>query len=170
MKTTIIGILLFSATVAAQSQPPKALDVPSAAMEAALKAARPDAPLSDLPIRVIDVGGQHVGVAIVRRTKAEVNALVHDKITEIYVVREGSGTMVTGGTLVDRAEISPTSTVIGPSARGSRIEGGATRRVTPGDVIVLPPGTAHMFTSLDGNGTITYLTIRVDPARVLSLK
>jgi mannose-6-phosphate isomerase-like protein (cupin superfamily) len=166
MRTTAIAFLLLGLTATAQS-PPKAVDVTRLAMEAALKGAKPDAPLSDLPMRVVDVGGEHVGVAIVRRTRAEVNALIHDKITEVYVIRDGSGTMVTGGTLVDRTETTA-SDVIGPSSRGSRIEGGTSRRVTPGDVIVLPPGTAHMFTQLDG--TITYVTIRIDPNRVTALK
>lgn len=166
MRATATAFLLFGMTATAQS-PPKAVDVTRVAMEAALKAAKPDAPLTDLQMRVLDVGGQNVGVAIVRRTKAEVNALIHDKITEVYVIREGSGTMATGGTLVDRTATTP-SDVIGPSSRGSRIDGGTSRRVTPGDVIVLPPGTAHMFTELDG--TIAYVTIRFDPSQVMSLK
>jgi mannose-6-phosphate isomerase-like protein (cupin superfamily) len=166
MRAWAIAFLLFGVAATAQT-PPKAVDVTRLAMEAALQAAKPDAPLTDLPMRVVDVGGQNVGVAIVRRTRAEVNALIHDKITEVYVIREGSGTMVTGGTLVDRTATTP-SDVIGPSSRGSRIEGGTSRRVTPGDVIVLPPGTAHMFTQLDG--TVTYLTIRFDPSRVTALK
>ncbi len=165
MLKVMIGVLALGATLAAQAPP--GTQVTGTEMNTALAAADPERPLSDLPIRVVDIGHENLGVAIVRRTKAEVNALRHDKITEVYVVREGSGTMVTGGTLVDPEAITE-SAAIGPGARGSRIEGGASRRVTAGDVVVIPPGTPHMFTALDGN--FVYVTIRVDPSQVLPLK
>jgi mannose-6-phosphate isomerase-like protein (cupin superfamily) len=164
LKTTLV-VMMLSATVAAQA--PAGTQVTAVDMNRALKEADATRPLSDLPMRVLDVGGENVGVAIVRRTRAEVNALRHDKITEIYVVREGSGTMVTGGSLVEPEPITE-SAAIGPGARGSRIDGGTSRRVVAGDVVVIPPGTPHMFTALDG--TIVYVTIRVDPTEVLPLK
>jgi mannose-6-phosphate isomerase-like protein (cupin superfamily) len=161
----MIPVLALGATLAAQA--PSGTQVTGVEMATALKGEDPAKALSDLPIRVLDIGHENLGVAIVRRTKAEVNALRHDKITEVYVVREGSGTMVTGGSLIDPEPIT-TSAAIGPGARGSHIEGGTSRRVAAGDVVVIPPGTPHMFTSLDG--TIVYVTIRVDPTQVLPLK
>lgn len=161
----IVGIVALGATVGAQA--PSGTQVTAAEMKTALEGANPEAALSDMPIRVLDIGSEHLGVAIVRRTRAEVNALRHDKITEVYVVREGSGTVVTGGSLVEPEPIVE-SAAIGPGARGSGIEGGTSRRVVPGDVVVIPPGTPHMFSQLDGN--IVYLTIRVDPTEVLPLK
>ena len=44
-------------------------------------------------------GGHKASVAMLRRTKAETSALIHDHVTEIYQIVEGSGTLVTGGSL-----------------------------------------------------------------------
>lgn len=159
--------LLFGLLVA-QANQSAATDVTSETIAAALKQAKPDAPLSDVPIRVVDAGGHNVGVAIVRRTVAESeSALVHNKITEVYVIQNGAGTLVTGGTIVNPAPIA-TSAVIGPSARGTDIQGGVRRRVKPGDVVIIPPGVPHRFIELEG--PITYLMVRVDPDQVLPLR
>jgi len=36
---------------------------------------------------------------MLRRTKPEVSALIHDDVTETYYILSGSGTLVTGGSL-----------------------------------------------------------------------
>src|SRR5580700_5219225 len=72
-----------------------------------------------------------------------------------------------GGTLVNARETA-SSLTIGPGWSGTGIQGGESRRVAAGDVVFIPAGTPHMFSRLDG--TIRYLTYRVDPARVLGLK
>jgi mannose-6-phosphate isomerase-like protein (cupin superfamily) len=137
-------------------------------MTEALKTApRQDAPLIDRPVRVVDAGGHYLGVAMVQRTSADQNALVHDKIDEIYYVLEGSGTLVTGGALVNAKQTSESPT-IGPGWSGTSIKDGESRRVTVGDVVFIPASVPHMFSQLDG--TIRYLVYRVDPSRVLGLK
>jgi hypothetical protein len=79
--------LIFSCTVGLNAQ---ATYVTPAEMTTAFKTApHQDAPLIDMPVRVIDAGGHYLGVAMVRRTSADQNALVHDKIDEIYYVLEG---------------------------------------------------------------------------------
>ena len=40
------------------------------------------------------------------------------------------------------------------------IEGGESRVMAPGDVVVIPPGLPHRFSKLDG--TITYLVTRIE--------
>ena len=130
-------------------------------------APKPDASLIDRPVRVIDANGHYLGVASVQRISADVNALVHDKIDEIYYVQEGAGTLVTGGSLVNGKQTGP-SVSIGPGWNGTGITGGQSKRVAPGDVIIIPAGTPHMFSQLDG--TIRYLVYRIDPARVIGLK
>jgi len=52
----------------------------------------------------------------------------------------------------------------GPSADGAAIQGGTSRRIKAGDVVIIPAGTPHSFSSVEGS--ITYLVIRVDPDRV----
>jgi mannose-6-phosphate isomerase-like protein (cupin superfamily) len=142
--------------------------VTPAEMMAALKSApNQDAPLNDRPVRVIDAGGHYLGVAMVKRTSADVNALIHEKIDEIYYVLDGGGTMITGGTIVE-GKHSETSATIGPGWSGPSIKGGETKRVSAGDVVFIPAGTAHMFTQLDG--PIRYLVYRVDNSKVIALK
>src|SRR6267154_6577803 len=54
----------------------------------------------DQPIKAADVpGGHKASLAVLRRTKPETSALIHDRVTEIYQIVEGSGTLVTGGSL-----------------------------------------------------------------------
>src|SRR5690242_15021187 len=54
----------------------------------------------DQPVKAADVpGGHKASLALLRRTKAETSALIHNRVTEIYQITEGSGTIVTGGTL-----------------------------------------------------------------------
>ncbi len=71
-------------------------------------------------------------------------AEVHEKDTDILYVLKGSATLVTGGKLVD-GKVTATDEV-----RGTRIEGGETRQLAPGDVIVVPAGTPHWFQAVPG--------------------
>jgi len=122
--------------------------------------------ISDLPIRVADVGGAHVGVFGVFRPKSvKQDAVLHEvATTEVYYMLEGSGTLVTGGTLKDERREPPTTTTV----RGSRIDGGVSRKVVPGDVIIIPGRTPHWWSSLDGD--IRYMIIRSDPQGRMALK
>jgi mannose-6-phosphate isomerase-like protein (cupin superfamily) len=100
-------------------------------------------------------------VVVRRRQAGPNNASVHtaegDKqyVTEVYQILEGSGTYVTGGTMPD------------PNDRTAGIKGGESHDVKPGDFIVIPPGTAHWFSRI--NGQITYLEVRL-PGDALATK
>lgn len=71
-------------------------------------------------------------------------AEVHVKDTDILYVLKGSATLVTGGKLVD-GKVTATDEV-----RGAGIEGGETRQLVPGDVLVVPAGTPHWFKAVPG--------------------
>ena len=64
---------------------------------------------------------------------------VHPDQAEYAIVLEGAGTLVSGGTMPDREVRNPTL------VEGSRIEGGTTRTLAPGDVILVPAGVPHWF-------------------------
>jgi mannose-6-phosphate isomerase-like protein (cupin superfamily) len=64
---------------------------------------------------------------------------VHTRDTDIAYVLQGSATLVTGGTAVGLKEIGA------EELRGSAIQGGETRRLDPGDLVVIPNGTPHWF-------------------------
>ena len=99
------------------------------------------------------------------RELAEFEHLLHEvTTTEVYYMLEGTGTLVTGGTLKDERREPPTTTTV----RGSGIDGGVSRKVVPGDVIIIPGRTPHWWSSLDGD--IRYMIIRADPDGRIALK
>ena len=117
----------------------------------------------DQPIKLAELpGGHKASVALLRRTKAETSALIHDYVTEIYEIVEGSGTLITGGTIMDPKESDLTRVNAGMSHTGMH-HGGESRKVKPKDVIIVPAGMAHRFSELDG--PIVYLVYRFEPKR-----
>jgi mannose-6-phosphate isomerase-like protein (cupin superfamily) len=97
------------------------------------------------------------GIAVRRRSGAGVPqyAIIHPFSTETYYIIDGTGSLVTGGTL-DPPALPPADPDV---VRSKAIKNGVTRKVARGDVIVVPPGTPHWFNAIDG--TITYLESRV---------
>lgn len=81
------------------------------------------------------------------------NAAVHEKEAEIFYVIGGSGTLVTGGKLVNEHRMNATNLT------GSAIEGGTSRPVSKGDFILVPENTPHWFSSI--NGTLVLFSIHV---------
>jgi glc operon protein GlcG len=73
-----------------------------------------------------------------RRDSAGI-AEIHTRDTDIVYVLKGSATLVTGGTPVGVKSIGP------EELRGSAIEGGDTRQLVRGDVVVIPNGVPHWF-------------------------
>jgi mannose-6-phosphate isomerase-like protein (cupin superfamily) len=117
----------------------------------------------DQPIKLADLpGGHKASVALLRRTKAETSALIHDYVTEIYEIVEGSGTLVSGGSLEEPKENDLTRVNAGMSHTGTH-RGGESRKVKAKDVIIVPAGMAHRFSELDG--PIVYLVYRFEPKR-----
>jgi mannose-6-phosphate isomerase-like protein (cupin superfamily) len=163
------SLLLALAWPAAAQTPPPALDVTSADVKAFLDKLPTDR-VSDLPIRVTDVGGYKVGVYGVFRPKTMPgDANLHEtSVTEIYYILDGSGTLVTGGRLVDDRSVGNSPNTGRPNRRGSAIEGGVTRKVGPGDIIVIPGRVPHWFSALDSD--IRYLIYRPDPEGLQKLK
>jgi len=124
-------------------------------------------------IRVVDAGGYNVAIGAIRRPEAPLGgAAVHYKVSEIYHVIDGGGTLVTGGTMLNAKDRPPDNESVrfedGPGASGTGIQGGVTKQIKAGDVVIIPAGVPHWFSKIDGS--ITYLVVRVDPNRVLPAK
>ena len=130
-------------------------------IDAALRQMPPNTTTYDKPIKTIDTGAYKVTIVILRRVpgKTPDSALLHDRVTEVYQILTGAGRFETGGTLLEGKSVDLTSEAAGPSIRGT-IEGGETRQMGPGDVVVIPPGVPHRFSKLEG--TITYLVTRIE--------
>ena len=87
-------------------------------------------------------------INIVHRDRAA-GAIAHPGNTELHYIIEGSGTVVTGGT-IQRAAAG--------GAGNATIQNGVERRITKGDIVIIPPNTPHWYKAVDG--TITYLEVR----------
>jgi mannose-6-phosphate isomerase-like protein (cupin superfamily) len=136
------SIIVAGLAVALQASPAAAQDgAPVYASKAdiaaitaqALAAVRPGHGTSSRP--VLTLGGYtekleyHTGPNI---------AAAHDQQAELFHALEGSGTLITGGTIVKTA----TSAII---------VGGTARHVAVGDIFIVPEGMPHWFSQVDGH-------------------
>ncbi len=64
---------------------------------------------------------------------------IHTRETDVIYVIDGHATFVTGGTIVDGKMTEP------DQIRGRDIEGGETRHLNKGEVIIVPAGVPHWF-------------------------
>ena len=152
--SVVVGLLLVwtsdaTAQMLVRQEAPtdRAADFPLAELEATFRQMDAD----DLStVRLLEGGTHNVNI---RRLRGGETALIHEVTTDVWVVREGSGTLVTGGTLVDEDGLA----VDGP--RGAAIRGGVTRVIGVGDVVFIPAGVPHGIRDSDG---ITWLNIRFD--------
>ena len=144
-KIKIVAITLFAfPTLAIAQEPvPPALYTAGTEIASALAAAverRPSMAASRIEV------SDHYRINLIRRTEAA-GAIVHRPGTELHYITDGAGTLVTGGI------------VVRPAGGGQgNIEGGLTRQVTAGDAILIPEGTPHQYTAVEGS--ITYLEVR----------
>ena len=145
--TALATLALILVSSAARAQAPaspadgrtvmSAADV--AALAAKLKAERKDQPT--------------MGQAMLRAAGYSVNmeyrmavgpAAVHDNDAEFFYVIDGSGTVVLGGKLANEKRTNAANLT------GTGIEGGVSRKVAKGDFIMVPEGTPHWFSGIDG--------------------
>jgi glc operon protein GlcG len=97
-------------------------------------------------------GGRNYMVHASRREAAGM-AEVHEEDTDIVYVLDGTATFVTGGTVADPKTIAP------GEIRGASIQGGETRKLVKGDVIIVPAGTPHWFQQV--TAPFTYYVVKV---------
>jgi mannose-6-phosphate isomerase-like protein (cupin superfamily) len=189
------------------AQPKAAIDITDAQVKEVLKqGALRKPPSVDNTLRVIDMGGYQLSVAIIHRgatgqaagggragaggggranapapercglTSAPAGAaegvagmIAHDDTVETYIVVSGSGTLVTGGTIVNGARSGPESEVTkilnGPSCSGRAYGDVVSRKLSVGDISVIPAGVPHGWTDITDH--VDYLSVRPDPKKVL---
>jgi mannose-6-phosphate isomerase-like protein (cupin superfamily) len=141
LRAGVVALIVAAAPRAADS--PKAIYKTQNELFAALAASQANADMLTSPV---SIEGRH-RINIVRRTKGA-GAVAHEGAMELHHIVSGSGTLVTGGTIV-----RPT----GGSGIAS-IQNGVSRKVGPGDVVLVQPGEPHWYTDL--TGPITYLEVR----------
>ena len=118
-----------------------------------------DADLMAVLKRAMDAAGNNMSSSNVANTdQYSINvvhrvtgagAISHPGWTEVHHVIEGGATFVTGGTIVRPAA---------GSGGVATIEGGVSKHIGKGDVVVIPENSPHWYKDVDGQ--ITYLEVR----------
>src|ERR1700677_1553384 len=155
MKKTIVGalagLLMLPAITFAQTQtyptpvpagsPPNyAFDITKKDIDMVLK----NDPGTDRQLRVVDMGKYNLGVGIIHRgpTKDKpgdpIPVLYHDFTPEGYIIQSGGGVLTTGGIIDNKHSGNAVPNVMnGPSGSGTAGRGAYSRRVVPGDIIIV---------------------------------
>jgi mannose-6-phosphate isomerase-like protein (cupin superfamily) len=135
-----------------------------------------DEKLLDQQVRDIEIGKAHVGIGMVHRGKldrpARDSVAEHDQVSEVYHIVDGTATLVLGPDITNRQRRPATQQTVvefnGPGNNGSEIRNGVSYQLKPGDVVVIPAGTGHLFTNIDDH--IDYLMVRIDPDKVTPIR
>jgi hypothetical protein len=124
----------------------------------------------DRQLKVVGLGAGdgNVAVGILHRTgerdtDGELNGIIHVDVSEVYVMLDGWGTLLTSSRMTNATETRP-GDVVGPTFSADAV-GGTIREIHEGDIVVIPAGTLHAWTSIPDH--VTYLSIRPDPHGVL---
>ena|SRR5579859_1928309 len=83
-------------------------------------------------------GYGNLGLMLSVRTKSGVGEL-HQNFDDLMIVEEGKATLVTGGSLVD-----PKPGDNG-EVRGTSVQGGTSKTISVGDVVIVPAGMPHQI-------------------------
>jgi mannose-6-phosphate isomerase-like protein (cupin superfamily) len=83
------------------------------------------------------------------RNAPQLNTNIHETDAELFVIVEGSGTMMLGGKLLNPRRAGPNRWE-GPTLIGTGAEGAKAVKVTKGDIIMIPENTAHTVSEVNG--------------------
>ena len=120
-------------------------------------------PIDVFPRTAVDAGFAKGGVLIgdapdrgyqIHTSRREVAGMaeVHTLDTDIFYVLSGAATLVTGGRIIGGKETGPNEW------RGEGIDGGESKKIVKGDVVVIPAGTPHWFKEI--SGPVTYYAVK----------
>jgi mannose-6-phosphate isomerase-like protein (cupin superfamily) len=118
------------------------ISVSGEALAQQLKAAM--ASSADPAVAEVGVSDQYA-IHEVHRSKAG-PAAIHMGWTEVHLILDGGGTLITGGKMTPVA------------GGGNTIEGGVSHSLKKGDVFIIPANTPHMYSQVDG--TLVYFEVR----------
>jgi mannose-6-phosphate isomerase-like protein (cupin superfamily) len=132
----------------------------------------------DQQVRSVDLGKSQVGIGMVTRGKLAPDpnrkgaVAEHEQISEVYHIIEGEATLLTGPDLVGAVKRPATERTVvlqnGPGYSADSIRNPVVHHLKPGDMIVIPAGTGHLFTEIPDH--ITYMMVRIDPDKVVPTK
>jgi len=179
---TLVGTIALASALMAQGDKPQptcrmcpGTFIPKAEIEAYVAKAIAENRV-DQQVRDIDIGKSHGGIGVVHRGKraapAKDSVAEHDFVSEVYHIIEGTATLELGPDLVNPkarpADLETVRLFNGPGFNSESIRNGVSYNLKPGDVVVIPAGTGHLFTKIDDH--ITYLMVRIDPDKKTPLR
>jgi quercetin dioxygenase-like cupin family protein len=127
----------------------------------------------DREIKIVDMGKYNLGIAVLRRGAIKpggpLTGINHTKVTEVYYVVSGSGTLITGNDVENIRPLAANNelvtTVVGPGANATFKKPTQSRKVSAGDVVIIPAGLYHGFSEVPDH--IEYVSVRPDLEKVL---
>jgi mannose-6-phosphate isomerase-like protein (cupin superfamily) len=151
-----------AATLAATYDPTRATYITDADIEAAVRRLRPDG-VSANGVFVerrdpSSISGLAYRLQIDRRRLPQ-NANQHRTEAEVWAIVRGTGTVTTGGRIVETRQDG--------KVVSRKIEGGESRRVTKGDFIMIPEGVPHYVT--EASGELVFIAIEFPRPRAAQM-
>jgi len=146
----LCGCVVMTAVASAQQPAPGSATLKSVASSADVTAivtklkGQPSAPLRTAPLLQLDPYRANIEYRIAMPQ----NAATHATEAELFYVIDGGATLVTGGQLVDAQQQNP------QNQTAKSISNGTSQHVTKGDFMLVPEGTPHWFSSVDGSITL----------------
>jgi mannose-6-phosphate isomerase-like protein (cupin superfamily) len=193
VKTTLLLLGCLATAGFAQNNP---IEIPPVDKAMYFSEADLDAILATVPLDKADQSGSlskrlftasTFSTSFIRLTEPD-RAKAHGAWSEMFVIKSGSGTVQTGGTITgeitsdSRAHSSIFLDPGAPTAQseaeakaaaaaraaqgdksGTEQVGGVIQHVSAGDVILIPAGVAHRWTQIDGQ--VVYLAIKFPKAK-----
>ncbi|MEP6884883.1 MAG: cupin domain-containing protein [Gammaproteobacteria bacterium] len=153
MKFTAFFFLLLAQVLHAQSTPSATTYLSDSELRRAIENAPPEQP-GRAGFYVVRLSSKSdYPVVGIRRTVVG-NAEVHAEFTDVWYVIEGAATLVTGGSVV--AGVSAGSGEV----RGPSIKDGSARKIRKGEFAVIPAGTPHWVSSINGK-ELLYIVVKM---------
>jgi mannose-6-phosphate isomerase-like protein (cupin superfamily) len=87
------------------------------------------------------------------------SSAIHETDAEFFYVIDGSGTLETGGQLLNAKRTGP------HDVGGAGLTGGSARKIAKGDFLVVPEGMPHFFSTIDG--TLVLMSMHVPRGQVM---
>ena len=156
---TAASLIVLAPVIALAQQPP----APPAGAAAALKVFQTSADVAAIverakaqpaqPLRVSPLFQSAPYAVNIEYRTAVATSAVHETEAELFYVIDGGGTFVIGGQLTEPQRTNA------QNLSGKTIAGGTSQKVTKGDFMWVPAGSAHWFSAIDG--TITLMSLHL---------
>ncbi len=95
------------------------------------------------------------GLIVLANRRGAGDVEYHDHTNHIFIMVEGEGTLITGGTMVGAKRTAP------DQMRATAIEGGETYHLTKGDVITIPAKTPHWWKEVSTKN-VAYYAVNIE--------